>query len=115
MEFRDKNASVNFLSTVRRVFSIVFILDLNCSQNDAVNAFLNGNPEEKNHMDVPARIRDPRTPNLNGRSRKALYGLKQALRLWYAKNHDSTTKVPKLENFSYELCLCTFCKKCTFL
>lgn len=66
-------------------------------------------------MKVPAELRVASEPNSGCRLVKALYGLRQAPRLWYAETHYVFTKVFKLGNCPYELCLYTTRKELIFL
>lgn len=76
-------------STVRILFSIVAILDLEMHSIDIKNAFIQGDLEEEVYMQQPPGCGDGSSKVC--RLRKSLYGLKQAPRVWNKKLHTFLT------------------------
>eukprot|EP00171_Calliarthron_tuberculosum_P018226 IDg18226t1 len=60
----ETDASVVSLATVRVFLSIAATFDLECDQMDLITAFLNGDLEEDNYMQVTCGFKDKAKHNL---------------------------------------------------
>ena len=75
-------------SSIRTLFSVVAMYDLELEQLDVKTAFLHGELEEEIYMDLPEGFIVPGKENFVCKLKKFLYGLKQSPRQWY-KRFDS--------------------------
>ncbi len=72
-------------TSVRVMFAIVYVKDLELHQKDVLGAFMYGDLDKEIYIEVPAGFKDSSRPNLVCKLLKACYGLKRAPRLWHAK------------------------------
>lgn len=83
VDFKETFSPVVRYDTVRVLLSLSCQLDLDITQFDIKNAFLNGDLEEETFMTQPDGFK--KEPGKVCRLLKSLYGLKQAPRSWYIK------------------------------
>ena len=87
VDYIETYAPVVNIITIRLLFALVAMLDLELDQMDVITAFLYGDIDIVIYMEVPEGLKDPKRPNLVCKLLKSLYGLKHAPRQWYAKIH----------------------------
>ena len=88
IDYLETFAPVVKLTTLRVLFALIAIFDLECDQMDVVTAFLNGDLDQEIYMMIPEGLRTPDNEDMVCKLQKSLYGLKQSPRQWYAKIDD---------------------------
>ena len=88
IDYLETFAPVVKLTTLRVLFALIAIFDLECDQMDVVTAFLNGDLDQEIYMMIPEGLRTPENEDMVCKLQKSLYGLKQSPRQWYAKIDD---------------------------
>ena len=87
VSYVEKYASVVSTITVRMLFALVPVRNLELDQRDVETEFLYGDLDKYIYMEVYEGLRDHKHPNLVCKLLKSLNGRKRAPRQWYAKIH----------------------------
>ncbi len=85
IDFQEIFSPVVKLTTLRVLFALAAVLDLELNQMDVKTAFLHGDIEEDIYMKQPEGFVVPDRKELVCKLNRALYGLKQSSRQWYKK------------------------------
>lgn len=85
IDYNETYAPVVSYSTLRILFALSAIEDLELEQMDVKTAFLYGDLEEEVYMRQPPGYEAKGKEHLVWRLRKSIYGLKQSPRMWNAK------------------------------
>ena len=85
VDFYKTFALVAKFTTIRCIFAIGAIMDLEMQQMDVKTAILNGELDEDMYVVQPKGFVQPGNENLVCKLKKSLYRLKQSLRAWYQK------------------------------
>ncbi|WVZ96800.1 hypothetical protein U9M48_042391 [Paspalum notatum var. saurae] len=91
-------------SSIRALFGIVAMHNLEFEQLDVKTAFLHGDLEEEIYMDQPEGFIVPGKDNFICKLKKSLYGLKQSPRQWY-KKFDSSMIANGFKRSQYGSCV----------
>jgi hypothetical protein len=91
-------------SSIRALFDIVAMRDLELEQLDVKTVFLHGELEEEIYMDQPEGFIVPGKEDLVCKLKRSLYGLKQSPRQWY-KRFDSFMLAHGFKRSQYDSCV----------
>ena len=83
VDYLETFAPVAKLNTIRIILSLAANLDWPLNQLDIKNAFLNGELEEEDYMDMQLGFEEKGLAGRVFRLKRSLYGLKQSLRAWF--------------------------------
>jgi hypothetical protein len=80
-------------ASLRAIFALVAIEDLELHSIDISNAFLNGELDHEVYMQMPEGFKDEFKPGFVLKLKRALYGLKQAGHQWHKKLDSELVKM----------------------
>ncbi|RVW98707.1 Copia protein [Vitis vinifera] len=83
IDYQETFAPVAKLNTIRILLSLAVNQDWCLQQLDIKNAFLNGDLEEEDYMEIPPGFEESLAKNQVCKLQKSLYGLKQSPRAWF--------------------------------
>ena len=83
IDYQETFAPVAKINTICVLLSLAVNLNWPLQQLHVMNAFLNGELEEEEYMDLPPGFDSERKNGKVYRLKKLLYGLKQSLRAWF--------------------------------
>ncbi|WVZ92733.1 hypothetical protein U9M48_038777 [Paspalum notatum var. saurae] len=104
IDYNDVFSPVVKHSSIRALFGIIAMHNLEIEQLDVKTAFLHGDLEEKIYMDQPEGFIVPGKDNFVCKLKKSLYGLKQSPRQWY-KKFDSSMIANGFKRSQYDSCV----------
>lgn len=96
IDYQETFSPVAKLNTVRVLLSLAANLDWPLHQLDVKNAFLNGNLQDEDYIEIPLGFQTCNNTGKVCKLRKSIYGLKQSPRAWF----DRFTKSVKKQGYS---------------
>jgi ATP-binding cassette subfamily B (MDR/TAP) protein 1 len=104
IDYNDVFSPVVKHSSIRALFGIVALHDLELEQLGVKTVFLHGELEEEIYMDQPEWFIVPGKEDLVCKLKRSLYGLKKSPRQWY-KMFDSFMLAHDFKRYQYDSCV----------